>query len=287
MNSPDASHTHALASSSTAQAPSSPLASFKLSAEPTHEKLEALLQVHIDRCKPPNELPNVSHFVHKLEQATALTNSVVRADSGFPSKGEDLKQNVDSLRKRSESACLNFEEQRRRDDKEFRENQAQVLQYYAQLEENRCSSTHSVAKHRTELEQLDLALAEVMAEEDALNLQELRLNHQQALQEEQLRIHHDHEIVPSDCREVLAPTDQDVNATVAWVTNNIQRLSGSHNGVDVCSTVSSSYKPLGQARVAGIQAAEKENQAPLRLGGSETKYWSHAGGPQRLPSTIR
>lgn len=207
---------------------------------------------------------------------------VMDGGPGISGKTEDLRQQIHRLRAEQDRRRVEFEEQRRQKQKEFCGQQAKVLQHLALLEEDRCSSAHSaIPQLRHELEQLDYAVMEAEAEEDAASLELMRLCCQQAHVSQQLSIGREVDAVAGKPGELLQLNAQDFDAVYTEVSATINQFSLALDNYSVLRSPGSSARPTRNSLVAGLSGISscaesgKENDPPLRWTSLEAKGCSN------------
>jgi hypothetical protein len=299
VGSPEICRVPALPQPAPAEPASTPLGSLKLQAHSSFLQIEA---EHVNRTNGGSALAwsdmvDEERGVESYERNAIVTaKAAAKADISSACTGASekvLRQLIVQKRAEQEHERLVFEDQWRKMEQDFREYQTEMRQYFAQREENCCNTAHgAIPQLRLELEQLDMALVETEAKEDASKLEVLRIKRRREF--DALRLRLDPPGDPSDCK--VEEVDTALARVSAAVEHCARILETDHKSGANLAGVSCKL-PQDCAKEGscddsiihpGILApVDKENQAPQRLVGIQSKLCQSAAAPRRFGTAIR
>jgi hypothetical protein len=202
---------------------------------------------------------------------------------------DKLKQKITQVRKSQHEEYLEFEEKQQRLQQEFNEYQNSQLQHLAQLEEKRANTAHSaIPQLRLDLEQADLLLADLEAEEDALNLEVIRMDRHRACEEQEWKLACEPDAAFATQGELPQLNAKNINTAFDRVCDTIQHFSklqergnGMTNMPGTCNKL-----PVNSHASYCDGSADKENQMVLQAVDNGMKL-SPQVGPRRFGALIQ
>jgi hypothetical protein len=209
--------------------------------------------------------------------SNAITKLKSMPISTHLSEEEQLRRDIAQLRAKQEQARHSFEEKRRCFDDEFLREHAPTLQHLSDLEAAWKNSLGAIPRLRLELEQVDMALEEAEATEDALELEFIRLGRTCAYQVQRLNLRR-------GLAERMIPqsgTAGDFESVYLRASSTLQHLSralrigGGPEPTGQRTPRSSCASASAPGSASSEQSIGKENGHALRSSTFDGKFWQH------------